>query len=301
MVGDFDQIERAALESGRRLRIALACAQDRDALEAVVTARRRGVAEGILIGDAAQVEELLASFGEDTADYRIVSLEGEAACAAHAVELVRAGQADAPMKGLLHTAAFMRAILNRETGLRVPGQMLSQCQVVEVPGREEPTSLYVVSDVAVAIAPGVEEKAAIARNAARLARELGCEDPKVAMLSALETVNDAMPSSVEAAEVAALLADELTIQGPLAFDIAVSAQAAEHKGVSGPVAGAADVLVVPTIEAGNILTKALLFFAGFRSAGVLMGLSHPVIMTSRTDTAEDKYLSILLALLRSAR
>ena len=298
MYRSFEEIEREVLASGVRVRIALAGAHDEDALAAVVHAHRRGVVEGVLIGDAAFIREQLAEAGEDASSYRVIDEPDGEAAAALAVKLVREGEADMPMKGLMHTSTFMHAILNKETGLREPGQLLSQASLVEVP---EMDRLIIVTDVAVNIAPDIDQKVSIIRNAAGLASCIGLDDPKIALLSALEVENPAIPSTVEAARIAEMLRDEFTIAGPLALDNAISPEAARHKGVEGPVAGVADILVVPDLWSGNIFSKALVFFAHLNMAGVLCGLSRPAVMTSRSETPENKYYSILVSALQALR
>lgn len=295
MFKNFDKIEQVVLASGQRPRIALACAQDPDALEAVVEAHRRGIARATLIGDVAAIEQRLSDLGEPSGTYEFVSCDDEREAARIAVRMVHEGQADIPMKGLMQTASFMRAILDREQGFVPEGGLLSQATVLEWPAQER---MMVISDCAVNIAPDLDAKAKITRNAIDLAHTLGIERPNVGVLSAVETVKDKIPSTVDARAIAEMDWPDAVVGGPFALDNAINVQAAERKGITHPAAGRCDVLVVPDLCAGNIFTKSLTFFAELRSAGALCGTTSPVVMTSRTDTPEDKYLSILVALLK---
>ena len=220
--------------------------------------------------------------------------------ARRAVAMVHEGKADMPMKGLLQTSAYMHAVLDKHMGLLPQGGLLSQSTLVEwtKEGR-----MFQITDCAINIAPDVQQKKKIVENAVRFAHRLGCECPKVAVVSAVEVVNPKIPSTVEAAALKqACLNGELPgciVGGPLGLDNAVSLQAARHKGVTDPAAGSADILVMPELCAGNIFTKSITFFAGLRSAGVLLGTTTPVIATSRTDTPENKYHGILMSLLNA--
>lgn len=292
MYRTFDEIE-AALSAAEPKRLVLAGSQDAPALEAVVRACRAGLVNATLIGDVAQTSDLLEQLGEPVEGYRLIPCEDERECARMAVRMVHDGEADIPMKGLMQTASFMKAILDREQGFVPEGALLSQATVLEWPAENR---LMVISDCAVNIAPDRDAKAKITRNAVDLAHQLGIECPKVALLSAVEVVKESIPSTMDAVAIAEMPWDDCVVGGPFALDNAISPEAAAHKGIVHPAAGHADVLVVPDLCSGNIFTKSLTFFAGLRSAGALCGTTSPVVMTSRTDTPEDKYLSILVAL-----
>lgn len=296
----FADIEAAVLaaveECGHKTRIALACAQDPDGLAAVVDARRRGVVEATLIGDVESIRRQLAEAGEDVGAYELISCNDELESAQLAVSLVRKGEADIPMKGLMMTANFMRAILDKEKGLLPAGKLLSQATVLEWPARDK---LMVISDCAVNISPDLEQKAKITRNAIDLAHVLGYERPNVGVLSALEVVKEKIPSTVDARAIAEMEWPDACVGGPFALDNAVVPEAAALKGVTHPAAGKCDVLIVPDLPSGNIFTKSLTFFAELKSAGSLNGTTSPVVMTSRTDTPEDKYYSILVAIAKT--
>ena len=296
MYRNFAEVERYILEHKIVKRIALCGAHDLPALSAVVDAKRKGLVTGILIGVSSEIRDLLTKLGEDYDDYEIINIPDEAEAAAKAVEMVRFSEADIPMKGLMQTSSFMRAILNKETGLLPPGKILSQCTVFEYPDQNR---LMFATDCAVNITPGFEEKKQLIANAVELARYFGIETPKVAVLSAVEKFNPKIPSTVEAMELANQTWDNCIVEGPFALDNAVDQEAAEHKGITGNVAGQADILLMPDLCAGNVFHKALHFFAHLKSGSALCGTEQPVIMTSRTDTAEAKYLSILTAILQS--
>lgn len=299
---NFKEIEDYVLKSGIKKVIALAGAHDSYALEALVHARRKGLADGILIGHAAEIGRLLQDMGEEKAQYQIIDCQDNTEMTKIAVRLVHEGKADMPMKGLLHTSDFMRPILNKETGLLPKGNILSQATLIEDAGRGR---FFQITDCAINIAPDVEQKKKIIMNAAGLANILGVETPKVAVVSALETVNPKIPSTVEAeALMQANKAGEMPgciVEGPFGFDNAVSAEAARHKGIDSQVAGQADILVVPELCCGNMLTKCFIFFTDISCCGVLLGTQVPVIAVSRTDTPENKYRGILLCLLMAIK
>lgn len=300
MFASFQEIEQYVLSNKIVKRIALAGAHDLDALSAVVNARRAGVAEAVLIGDEQKMRALLAELGEQDEQYRWVNQPEEAAAAALACKLVKDGEADIPMKGLMQTSSFMRAILDKTQGFVPEKGLLSQATVLEY---ERECRMMIISDCAVNIAPSYEEKAKILKNAAELARKLHEERPMVAVLAPVETVNPAMPATVDAAMLSKA-ADRgqlgnCLVDGPLALDNAVSTEAAKHKGIESPVVGRAQVLIMPDLNAGNIFTKSLTYFGRLKSAGCLCGTTSPVVMTSRSDTAENKFFSILTAILQA--
>lgn len=294
----FKEMEEFVLSHGERKKIAVACAHDDVTLEAVLMAVDKAVAEAILIGKESEIRELLTSMGKNPEDFRIIGEEDDRAAVDKAVAMVKNGEADIPMKGLMHTATFMKGILDKETGLLEPGELLSQATVCEVPDEEK---LIVITDCAVNIQPNVEQKVKIVENAVTLAASLGIEEPKIAMVSALEVVNPKIQGTVDAVEVTKLLKDKYMIDGPFALDNAIDENAAKHKGVESPVAGRADILIMPDMWSGNIFTKGLVFYAHLKSSGTLNGLTSPVIMTSRTDTTENKYYAVLTAILQTIR
>lgn len=296
MFTNFKELEAYVLSHKNKKRIVLANAHDEPALSAVVNAHRRGVVDGTLLGKKDEILTLLQEMNEDPAEYEIVDFDGpELDAAKAAVELVRQGKADIPMKGILQTSSFAKAILNRETGL-IPAsgrRLVSQCGIFEYEGR-----FMMITDAAINIAPDVDTQIGIVENALPVAHALGVELPKVAVLSAVENVTEKMPSTVSAAEIAKRGIPGCVVSGPLALDGAISMESVKHKGIHDPVAGQADILLVPFIEIGNVLYKSITYIAGKTMASTICGASCPVIITSRADTPDSKYYSILLAVLR---
>ncbi len=296
MFTSFKELEAYVLSQNTKKRIALANAHDEPALSAVVNAKRKGVVEGTLVGKKDMIIDMLHEMGENEADYEIIDFDGEELEAAKiAVKLVKEGKADIPMKGILQTSNFARAILNRETGLIPDGgrRLVSQVGMFEYEGR-----FMMITDAAINIAPDMETQIGIVENALPVAKALGIDCPKVAVLSAVETYNEKMPSTVSAAEIAKRGVEGCVISGPLALDGAISMESVKHKSIKDPVAGQADILLVPVIEVGNVLYKSVTYIAGKTMASSICGATCPVIITSRADTPDSKYYSILLAVLR---
>ena len=294
---NFDDILKAVTPLPVR-RVAVAVAQDRCLIEAVVEARKQNVAEAILFGDETQIRQIAGEAGVSIEGVEIVHQAEPLNAAAEAVKLVSGGKADILMKGFIHTDDLLRAVLNKECGLRT-GSIMSHVFVAEIP---EWDKLIFISDAAMNIAPDIELKSAILLNAVYLARLFGVTEPKVAALAAIELVNPAMPATMDAAALGTMAdrhqyVPSATVDGPFGLDNAISAEAARHKRIGGPVAGQADVLIVPSIEAGNIFVKSLVYFAKRRVIGLLVGAKVPVVLTSRADSMESKLLSIAGAVL----
>jgi phosphotransacetylase len=267
------------------------------ALQAAVEAAQRGLIRPILVGPAAKLGALAASIGLDLAPYRIVDVPHSHAAADAAVALVRSGEAELLMKGSLHTDELLGAVVARDGGLRTE-RRLSHVFLMDVPTYRK---LLLVTDAAINIVPTLEEKRDICQNAIDLARALGIARPKVAILAAVETVNPKMPSTTEAASLCKM-ADrgQITggvLDGPLAMDNAISAEAAAVKGIRSEVAGDPDVLLVPDLEAGNILAKQLTFMANADAAGVVVGARVPIVLTSRADSVRARLASCAVAVL----
>ena len=296
MFTTFKEIESYVLSQNMKKRIALANAHDEPALSAVVNAKRRGVVEGTLIGKKAEIIQMLHNMGESETDYEIIDFDGEELESAKiAIKLVKEGKAEIPMKGILQTSNFARAILNRETGL-IPAsgrRLVSQCGIFEYEGR-----FIMITDAAININPDVETQIGIVENALPVAKALGNDCPKVAVLSAVENVTEKMVSTVTAAEIAKRGVPGCIISGPLALDGAISMESVKHKAIHDPVAGQADILLVPFIEIGNVLYKACTYIAGKTMASTICGASCPVVITSRADTPDSKYYSSLMAVRR---
>jgi len=285
------------------LAIAVAAAENDTALTAIVQARRGGIADAILVGGAAGIRARLAALGEEPERYRIVDAPDDAEAGRRAVALVRAGEAAVLMKGRMRTADLLRAILDRASGLRT-GRLLSDVFVVDHPLSERPRLLG-VTDGGVNVAPDRAQKRAILENAVALFRRLGHAQPKVACLCAVETVTDAMPHTEDAQALAeANAAGEIEgclVSGPLALDNILSVEAARAKGIDHPVAGHADVILVPAIETGNALGKAFTYLAKRPVAHVIVGARAPVLIPSRVERAEDKLCSIALGVVAAHR
>jgi len=267
------------------------------ALGGAMEAAREGLIVPVLVGPAHRITAAAEAAGIDIAGIELVSTEHSHAAADEAVALARAGKVEALMKGSLHTDELMGAVVDRTDGLRT-ARRLSHVFVMDVPAYAR---LLLITDAAVNIAPSLEEKADIVQNAVELAQAIGIARPMVAVLSAVETVTPKIPSTIDAAALCKMAErGQITgcvVDGPLAFDNAISPEAAEAKGIRSPVAGVADVLVVPDLEAGNMLAKQLAYFAGARGAGVVMGARVPIILTSRADPADSRLASAAVALL----
>jgi len=296
MITTLDGILQAVREHPVQT-VAVAMAQSESVIHSVKQAREQGLANAILVGDRSRIEALAEEVGLGAEGIQIIHEPDDLAAARTACLAVRDGGAHILMKGHIQTDDFLRAVLNRDTGLRT-ASIMSHVFILETVARGK---LTIVTDGAMNIAPTLEQKAAVILNAVYLANALGLENPKVGVLAAIEQVNPAMPATLDAA---ALLAMEhrsqfptCTVDGPLALDNAVSREAARIKGIPGDVAGDCDILVCPDIESGNILAKAFAFLAGGRVAGILIGAAAPVVLTSRADSAEAKLYSIATAVL----
>jgi phosphate butyryltransferase len=285
------------------LPVVVAGAENDTALTAVAHARRKRIAEVVLVGGERGIRARLASLGEDADRYRIVDAANDAEAARTAVALVRAGEGAVLMKGRIKTGDLLRAVLDRAAGLR-EGRLLSDVLVAEHPLSEE-ARLVGVTDGGVNVAPTLAQKREILANAVALFRRLGHPRPKVACLCAVEIVAPAMPHTVEAQALAeANAAGEIrdcVVSGPLALDNALSVDAARAKGIDHPVAGRADILLVPTIETGNALGKAFTYLAKKPVAHVIVGARAPVLIPSRVERAEDKLCSIALGVVCAGR
>ena len=297
MLSSFAQLRQQLHQSGPRSAV-VAAAQDEHTLQAVLAARRDGP---ILVGPPDQLRPLLDRLGASVPDEDLVPAGTEAECAARAVALVRQGRGSLLIKGRLSTGALLGAVVDRAGGIRGDG-LLSHVAILEVPAYHK---LLYITDGGLVVAPGLEEKRAILRNALSLCRFLGYERPKAAALCAAETVSHRMPETGDAAA----LREEgergdfgpCLVEGPISLDLATSAEAARLKGYCSPVAGDADILLVPSIAAGNLLGKALYGLAGGKMAGVVLGASVPIALNSRGASWEEKYNSILICTAMSRR
>ncbi|WP_321913436.1 phosphate acetyltransferase [Paraburkholderia sp. J11-2] len=274
---------------------------DRSSLEGALQAKELGLIAPILVGPRERIEEIAAREHLDIAGCAIEDAPHSHAAAARAVELVREGRAEALMKGSLHTDELMGAVVSRDGGLRTE-RRVSHCFVMDVPRHE---SALIITDAAINIAPTLAEKGDILQNAIDLGHALRLPEVRVAILSAMETVNPKVPSTVEAAALCKMVdRRQITgalVDGPLALDNAIDPEAARIKGIDSPVAGRANVLLVPDLEAGNMLAKSLSFLAGADAAGIVLGARVPVILTSRADSVVTRLASCAVASLVAAK
>jgi phosphotransacetylase len=270
---------------------------EESALAGAIEAGRKGLIEPILVGPLAKIQEVAGKARIDLGRTQIVDAPHSHGAAAKAVELVRQGKAELLMKGSLHTDELLGAVVARETGLRT-GRRVSHVFIMDVPTYHK---VLIVTDAAINIAPTLEDKVDICQNAIDLAVSLGVERPKVAILGAVETVTSKMPATIDAAALCKMAErGQITdgvLDGPLAFDNAISKQAAKTKKIDSEVAGDPDILVAPDLEAGNILAKLLSFLANADSAGLVLGAKVPIILTSRADSVRSRIASCAVAML----
>lgn len=292
MTTDFKALEARAKKT-RLKRVALAMAEEANALSAVLEAWGEGIAEPVLVGSPEAIHEAAKEVGVKVDGLSIVAAEGGRASAEKAVELIREGKADCLMKGKAPTAVIMKAALNKERGIRGPG-ILSHAAIIKPPSYHK---LLIFTDAALNIAPDLEDKAAILNNALSVARKLGVEKPKAAVIGAVELVNPAMPATLDAAILSKMAHrgqfENCLVDGPFSLDNALSARSCRGKGIATEVGGDADILLLPDVEAANVLYKALSVLTDFPLAGLIAGARKPIILTSRTDSDQVKYDSIL--------
>ena len=267
------------------------------ALSGAIEAANAGLIVPILVGPRDRIAETAKASGIDIKSFRVVDTPHSDASAAKAVELVRNAEAELLMKGSLHTDELMAAVVSREGGLRT-GRRISHAFVMDVPTYHK---VLIITDGAINIAPALEDKIDICQNAIDLALALGLEKPKVAILAAVETVNSKMPATIDAASLCKMAErgqiKGAALDGPLAFDNAISKEAAQTKGIDSDVAGDPDIILAPDLEAGNILAKQLTFLANADSAGLVLGARVPIILTSRADSVRSRIASCAIAML----
>ncbi|MCD6121533.1 MAG: bifunctional enoyl-CoA hydratase/phosphate acetyltransferase [Spirochaetales bacterium] len=284
--------------SREKCRIAVAQAADATVLEAVKYGEKEGIIKPVLVGAKEAIERKAGEAGLSNGSYRIVEPGQNESPAVTAVRLIKEGEADILMKGLIPTGELLKEVLRKENGLNT-GKTLSHVAVFKHPGFER---FIFVTDAGLNIAPDLAQKKDIAQNAIDLAQSLGLAEPiAAAAVCAVEVVNPSMPATIDAAALAKMSERGVIkggrIEGPLALDNAVSTEAAQHKGIKSPLAGRADILIAPDIEAGNVLYKSLIFFGSAETAGLIVGARVPVVLTSRSDSAASKLYSIALGVL----
>jgi phosphate butyryltransferase len=296
LITKFEQVFDR-IKSYPKKQVAVAVAHDPTVIDAVIMADELDITDYILVGDKNKIIEISKDAGFDVQKNKIYDEPNNIRAVNMAVELVKSNKADILMKGFVNTDDFLRGVLNRENGLRT-GKIMSHVYVLESSALKR---MLFITDGSVNILPDLETKCSIILNSIYLANIFEIEDPKVAITTAIELANPKMPSTIDAAVLAKMSQrgqfSGKIIDGPLALDNAISPWAAEHKGIGGPVAGQADIIVVPSIEAGNILCKAHVYLTGGNLAGVVMGASAPIVLTSRADTSQSKLNSIATAVL----
>jgi phosphate butyryltransferase len=299
MITTFEELLQIARARGPK-KVAVACAQDEDVLLAIHDAYQKGIVEAVLVGDVEAIETIAAEHHIDLEPFEMIDIKDLAEASLKAVSMVSSGEAQMVMKGLVDTSVILKAVLNKEVGLRT-GNALSHVAVFSVPSYHK---LLMVTDAAMNIAPDVNTKKEIIENALQVAKALDIELPKVGVICAKEKVEPKMQATVDAAELVRMNeAGDIKgciVGGPFGLDNAISKEAAKLKKITHPAAGDCDILLCPTIEAGNVLYKALGFLAQAASAGVIVGAKAPIILTSRADDEETKLNSIALAVLMAA-
>ncbi len=285
----------AEVKKYKKTRLCVAAAAEDKVLQAVRDARKEDIVDLVLVGCEETIWRMACTLSLDLKGIEIINIKDPVDAAHRAVEEVARGRADFLMKGMVNSSDFLRAVLNPQSGLRT-GRILSHLAAYEIPGYYR---LIYNTDGGFNISPDLQQKKAIIENSISFLHSIGLSRPKVAVLSANEQVSPKMPVTVDAEQLK-LMAERGEIQGadvdgPIALDVAISQEAADHKKIDSPVAGRADLLVVPNIEAGNLLGKAIMYFAGGKMAGLVLGASKPIILTSRNETPYGKLASIALA------
>jgi phosphate butyryltransferase len=299
MLRNFDELLEVARARGPAT-VAVAAGHDPDVIEALKRAQELNLARGILVGNGTKIRALAREGGFDLADEQIINELDEGAAIRQAIALVREGRASLLMKGKVSTANLIRAVLDKDAGLRGSRQ-LSQVIVFQIPGFDR---LMIMTDAAINIAPTFQQKAELCRNAMQVAKAIGIEKPNIAALCALEFVNSDMPATVDAAALCAMnrrgQLPGCYVEGPIALDVPLSKFAADRKNISSPIVENTDIFLAPDIEAGNILYRAILYFAKGESGGIVLGARVPLILLSRAETPETKVRSIAIGILAAA-
>lgn len=291
---NFDQLIDKVKGFEKKRKVAVVAAQDEHTLQAVFRARENDIVEPVLIGNAVEIKKILKKLNKNLNEENIIDVDGDVAAAKKAVELVLEDKVDFIMKGIIQTADLLRAVVDKEKGLRT-GKVMSHFVINEIPNYHK---LLVTTDGGMLMYPDLEQKKHIIENAVDTLISLGYDKPKVAVLAAVETVNPKMPETVDAAKLKAMNQSgeiiNCIIDGPLSYDITMNKESAKIKGIDSQVCGDADILIVPNITTGNILGKCLVYSAGAKMAGFIVGAKVPIVLTSRGSSSEEKYLSLVL-------
>lgn len=293
MIENFQELEEKLRAIPEKRRVAVVPAQDKHTLEAVNHAYQKGLIEPVLIGDEAMIREILEKLGILAEGMTIIDIADSQEAIQKAADMAREGQVDCIMKGKTETGALMKVLVNKERGIR-KNEVMSLVAFMESPNYHK---VFALTDPALLTYPTKEQKKAAIVNAVGAFKALGVENPKVAMLAAVEKVNPKMKETVEAGEIKEEGIEGCILEGPISLDLAMDPQSAGIKGYESPVAGDADLLVLPDIASANALAKALTVLGGARTGGMVLGAKVPVLLVSRSATADDKYMSIVLAAL----
>ena len=293
MIKNFEQLKEMLKAMPVKRKVAVVPAQDEHTLEAISHAYRDGMVEPVLIGDEPKIREILAQIGTDADKMTIIHVEDPTEAIQKAADMARGGEVDCIMKGKTETGALMKVLVNRERGIR-KNDTMSLLAFMESPNYHK---VFAITDVGLLTYPSKDQKKAAIQNAVEAFHALGVEQPKVAILAAVEKVNPKMKETVEAAEIKEEGVEGCIIEGPISYDLAMDPASAPIKGYVSPVAGDADLLVVPDIVSGNIAAKTITVIGGGRTGGVVLGAKVPVLLVSRAASADDKYMSIVIAAL----
>ena len=293
MIKNFKELLETA-KSQKIMKIVIAAAQDEDVIKAVSQAKEIGIAEPVLVGDKAKIVSIMYELGIPSGEFEIMDEPDLIQAARKSVKLVREGKGDFLMKGILQTADIMRAVLDKEEGLRTDN-LISHVMVYEVPSYNK---LLYLTDGGMNVAPDLSQKVQILENAVKVCKAMKMGKIYVSCIAGAETVNPKIPATVDAKAIEDMKdkweEQGVVVQGPVALDLAISSEACAHKGFKGEGGGKADILLVPYYEVGNAMGKAMTYFAGAKSAGVIMGAKVPIVLVSRADSSESKLLSIAL-------
>lgn len=294
MFKNFNEIVLKAMEKGA-VTVAVAQAADIEVLKSICFARKKGLVKGVLIGKREKIFEILKELNEDPDNYTIINALDNIDCANKAVQSVKSGQSSIIMKGLLPTSTFLRPILNKENGLMI-GKLISQISIFEWKDQDR---LLLITDCAINVLPNLEHKKEILTNGLQLLKSLNINNPKVAVIAPVENVNPGMQETIDAAALSKMSErgdfEDCIVDGPLAFDVAISEEAVITKGIKSSVCGKADMLLMPCLNSANSVHKALVNISKLPAAGVVLGSKIPIISTSRSDNAETKFYSIAVA------
>lgn len=293
-IKNFDELIKNVQGFNSKKKVAIVSAQDKHTLEAVFKAKKDNIIEPILIGDSKKIIEILKDINESL-ESQIIDVKSDIEAANKAVELINEKKADFIMKGKIQTADLLKAVVNKENGLRT-GKIMSHVVIHEIPNYHK---LLAVSDGGMMMYPNLEEKKAILENAVNVFLNLGYKCPKVAVLAAIENINSKMPETIDAYELKNMNKvndiKNCIVEGPISYDLAMSKESAEIKGYVSEVTGEVDILIVPNITTGNILGKSLVYSSRAKMAGFVVGAKVPIVLTSRGSSAEEKYLSLVLS------